>query len=142
MPHGLWKPRGIQQAKRNRLERTHTQTESPLPADAGADAAAGLELAVAEADAGVADHAGVEGEHAADGLLGGGRGVEPHREVVPVVVPHLVHRHRPRQREHPPVRHAPYHPLVLQHQLPGRDHDPVFWAPRQLFSFVSPSLSR
>lgn len=65
------------------------------------------------------DHAGVEGQHVADGLLGGDAGVEPHREVVAVVVAHLVHRRGLGQAEHPPVRYPPDHAAVLQDELAG-----------------------
>lgn len=103
--------------------------ESPsrrIPRPLGrAEAAQGAQLAVAELDAGVADHAGVEAQHVADGLLGLDAGVEAHGEVVARVVPHLVHAGRLGQREHAPVRDPPDHPALLQDQLAGGQDDSV-----------------
>lgn len=51
----------------------------------------------------MADHAGVEGQHVAHGLLGADAGVEAHGEVVAGVVPHLVHAGGLGEQEDAPV---------------------------------------
>lgn len=87
-----------------------------VPMDA-AEPAHGAELAVAEPHARVADHAGVEAQHAADVLLRGDAGVEAHGEVVARRVAHLVHAHGPGEGELAPVLQAADHALLLQHEL-------------------------
>lgn len=85
--------------------------------------AQGLELPVPEFDARAANDARVERERLPHGLLGARRGVEPHREVVPVVMAQLVPRYCAREREYAPVSDRADHTTLPEDELAGSQDD-------------------
>ena len=80
---------------------------------------------LAEAHDAEADHARVEAEHAPQLRLRATPRVEPHDEVVPLGVLHLVHARRPRQQEGAPVGVPAHDAAGSQHEGAGRAGDPA-----------------